>query len=130
MLGKKEILVVNPDQAIESLFVLVLQEEGYAVTTAESIGKAVELLSNSRVDLIITEAFYQHDPFVFDPAFIWKLRKVSGDTPIVLCSVAPSADGVRAGKFGLAAVVRNAFGIDELIDKASRLVGKPNLAQL
>ena len=114
MVAVRQILVIDPDEKMSELFVQLFELEGYGVTAVESLAEAMARLSESRFDLIITEALDQQDPFNFDPAFLTRLRSTA-NTPIILCSTAPSCDYLRASDFGLAAVVPKPFDIDRLL---------------
>ena len=128
-MATRAILVIEPDEHNAKLLDAVLVEEGYEVTNVRSLEEAIVLLSDrpsralGRFDLIITEAFNQSDYYRFDPAFLADLKSVAGDTPIVLSSVYPSTERLRAGAFGLAEVVRKPFTIEELLEKVHRLLG-------
>lgn len=120
-MAAKKILVVDPDPALAALVTRILEEEGYEVTTVESLEEAIALLTRSTFDLIITEAFDQSDQFDFDPSFLAKLKQVAPAPPIILSSTYPSTDLLHAGDFGLAEVVPKPFDLDDLLQKVSRL---------
>jgi len=128
--GERHILLVEPDPAFASLLTIILQEEGgHKVTTVPSPAEAAQLLSESRFDLVITEAFDQRDPFDFDPAFLSPLRAAGGDVPIILFSTYVQDSALRSGHFGLADAVPKPFDIDDLLRKVNRsLRPAPNIS--
>ena len=119
----KAILIVDPYEDDRALFALILREEGYEVAAAASREEVAALLAEVQFDLIITEAFEQPDCFRFDPAFLAALRSVADDTPIVLSSICPSAQTLRASRYDLVAVLPKPFTVEELLEKVSGLLG-------
>jgi len=69
------ILLVDDDPIITAGTGSDLEEKGYAVTTAESGEKAIELLNASFFDLVITDL--GHDADQWNGSF----EKIKGDTP-------------------------------------------------
>lgn len=122
-MATKTILVVDPDATVGELLASILGEENYRVATAQSLGEAAALLTSSEFDLIITEAFDQHDKFEFDSAFLSELASPTRSTPIVLCSTYASVSTLRSNDLGLADVVAKPFDIDDLLNKVNRLLG-------
>lgn len=121
-MATKAILVVDTNPALGELLARILKDEGYEVATVQSLPEAVAALSNSRFDLVITEAFGQTDQFEFDPAFLAELRSAANEVPIVLCSTYPSADTLRAGDYQLAEILPKPFTIDGLLRKVNKLL--------
>jgi DNA-binding response OmpR family regulator len=127
--GTQSILVVDPDVNLSDLVADILSEEGYPVTTAQTLDEAVERLAKSHFDLVITEAFDQPMRFDFDPSFLAQIRAVAGATPIALFSTYASTDTLRAGQYGLADVLAKPFDIDEMIKKVKRVLDGKGSAQ-
>lgn len=124
-MASESILVVDPDRGIRDLMTVLFTEEGYVVTTAQSLREALRLLSNSNFDLIVTEALGKSRMFFIDPGFISELRSVGGDVPIILVSIYAYEDWPRPVDFGLAAVVPKPFEIDQLLRIVGRALRKP-----
>ncbi len=118
------ILVVDPDPDLTKLLAYILEEEGHKVTSAQSLTQAVDLLSKTRFDLIVTEAFGQTEVFSFDPSFLAELSSLAGGTPIILFSTYAADNAIRPGDFGLAEIVPKPFDIDKLVAKVALLLGK------
>lgn len=118
-MAEKNILIVVPDKDVGVLLALALEEEGRAVTIVESLEEAEVLLSSSRYDLIITEAFGQNNIYFFNAAFTYDLRRAAGDTPIFLCSKCPSTHHLRSGYYGLAGVIPRPFMLEDVRAKVN-----------
>lgn len=127
MVSIKAILVIEPDEGVGEMLADILREEGYAVTVAETLQVGFTLLSDFHFDLVIAEAFGQRDLFRFDPAFLAKLELPGNAIPIILCSIYPSTDNLRAGDFGLADILHKPFEIVDLLDKVSRHLEHPHM---
>ncbi len=121
--GTQSILVVDPDINLSALVADILGEEGYHVSTAQTLDEAIGLLSKSHFDLIITEAFDQPMRFDFDPAFLARIRAVAGATPIALFSTYASTDTLRPGQHGLADIIPKPFDIDDMVKKVKGALG-------
>ncbi|MBI2952930.1 MAG: response regulator [Chloroflexi bacterium] len=124
-MATKAILVVDPDEGMAEFLTQLLEQEDYRVVVAECLRNAVARLSKAHFDLIITEALEQGQPYMFDPAFLSELRLVAYHSPIILCSIYPSTEYIRAPEFGLAEVVNKPFDIDELLRKVGNCY-RPN----
>lgn len=120
----KSVLVVDPDSPLGEFLALLLRKEGYETTLAQSLDKAITLLSVQAFDLIITEAFKQTNLFHFDPAFLDTFRERAPNIPIILCSVWASTDNLRKGNYGLAEVIPKPFDVDALLKKVSEVFGQ------
>lgn len=124
MRGKGAVLLIDADLAIGNFLTLLLQTEGYVVTVAESLDKAITLLAIQIFDVIITEAFGQTDVFHFNPAFLYLLRERAANIPIILCSVWASTDNLRKGNYGLAEIIPKPFDVDALIEKVNKVAAQ------
>lgn len=122
-MATRRVLVVDPDVDISNLAVLILEEEGYQVTTCLSLSEAAELLSKSHFDLVITEAFNQKHPFDFDPTYLTTIMQAAPSTPVILFSVYADIGFPHPGRFGLADVVPKVqFDIHDLARKVRRVL--------
>jgi DNA-binding response OmpR family regulator len=55
MTGKATILVVDDEENLRRTLALILQREGYSVTTAASVGEARECLKAGAIDLVFLD---------------------------------------------------------------------------
>jgi DNA-binding NtrC family response regulator len=120
--GISSILVVDPDVAVCDLLKLILSDGDCPITTVQTLDEACSELASKEFGLIITEAFDQADSFTFDPSFLDRYGSLARNAPILLCSIYPSSDSMKAGDFGLAEVVTKPFPIEELERKVERLM--------
>ncbi len=118
----KTILVIEPDKAIGDLLAFFLKDQGYDVVTVESLEEGKHLLSHTRFDLIITEAFDQTHRYDLDPAFLVALKPQAGKSPIILLSTYVATNSVRPGDHGLADVIPKPFDVDVLLRKVNKAV--------
>mgnify|MGYP005841631311 CR=1 FL=1 len=123
-MADETILLIDPDEAVGASVAGILEGEGYKVTTIRSLPLAVELLSSSRFDLVMTEAFDQRRTFDFDPAYLSALRSAAGRTPIILISTYVSTDTIRAYEYGLADAVPKPFELNDLLEKVGEVLKK------
>ena len=109
------VLVIDPDREVLEIVEVLLNEEGFDVVMTTTLGDASGLLQQERFDLILTEVFEQEDYLTFDPRFLESLQTAAPGIPIMIFSVFPSIDQVRAERYGLAGVVAKPFDIDNLL---------------
>lgn len=121
-MATKTILVVDPDSSVSALIASILREENYDVTTASSLTEANALLSKSRFDLIITEAFRQASQFDFDPSFLSQILLPTYRAPVLLCSTYASLGNLNFDSSIIADVLAKPFDLDDLLVKVERLV--------
>ncbi|MBI2954705.1 MAG: hypothetical protein HYY30_10350 [Chloroflexi bacterium] len=121
-MATKTILIVVPDQDVGAVLAFALAEDGHEVSIVDSLRQAKEELSKSDFDLIITDAFNQVSVFLFNSAFINELKRVAGETPVILCSRSPSTYHIRPDHYGLAAVIPRPFLLDRLLANVNRVL--------
>ena len=85
----KPILVVDDEQSITSALELILSESGFNVLTAHSFGEAIRILSDTDVDLIITD-FCLPDATGMD--LIIHIKREAPDTEVILMTAFGSLD--------------------------------------
>ena len=103
---KKTVLIIDPSHEFIELVTYVLGEHDYGTTGANSLTEALQILSQSQFDLILTEALDQTNPFDFDPSFLFQLQTLIPKTPIAICSIYSSVECLQAGDYGLVAILR------------------------
>lgn len=75
-----KILVVEDDNATRTALCGLLRKEGYDVIEASNGVEAVELFSNERVDVVITDVYM---PYLDGVALVEKIHASSPETPVV-----------------------------------------------
>ena len=119
----RRILVVDDDGAILDLLRLLLESEGYTVTTAASFQQARAAIAAGRPDLVLCDGhlldaapFVLLDHLAADPA--------TATLPVLVCSGAVREIEQAAERLTHAhgAVVLKPFDIDDLLATVSRLL--------
>ncbi|KIG01503.1 response regulator transcription factor [Caballeronia concitans] len=115
----KKILVVDDEFDILTTWRLVLEMEGYEVTTASNGRVALEAANMNAPDLVITDWMMPHKDgveLIRDLAASESLRKV----PVILMSAAANAPELEHPS---ARFRRKPFSIDDLIALVNHLIG-------
>jgi CheY-like chemotaxis protein len=126
---KAHILIIDDDQSILEMMRLVLEEEGgYRVTTAESIFEDVAAVERLQPDLILLDFLLQGRNTGWN--FLQKLRlhRPTKDIPIVLCTAALSdvkdQESILIQK-GIP-VLYKPFDVDELLHIVDQILSSPH----
>lgn len=113
------ILIVDDTEAIRRLLTVLLEDDGYVVTTASVRAEAELLLSESNFDLVITDAFSKDgDSALHETA---GLLAAAGETPVALFS-AHRIDPESVIAAGFADMLPKPFDIDELTQRIRGLL--------
>ncbi len=84
MAPKGQILVVDDDPDIRDSLRLILEKEGYQVSTAGDSQQALDELKRSRPQLMILDIMMNTDTEGFDLAFAIRGQEETRDLPIIL----------------------------------------------
>jgi len=114
----KRILVVDDDQDVRVSLGLYLGTS-YAVRVADCGPKALEMLEREQVDVIVLDLMM---PTMDGAAFMRALATHGHAIPVLVLSARHDAPEI-AKRIGAADVVVKPFGMDELENKLSRLLG-------
>jgi DNA-binding NtrC family response regulator len=106
------VLIVEDEHALSDLLRQVLEEEGYTVVTAASLGEAEALLLAESVDLILADLVESSEHG--DLGTVQVLLSLAGERPLLLCTGQPDAERL-ADETGLAGVVAKPFDLDVLL---------------
>jgi DNA-binding response OmpR family regulator len=113
MRERDRILVVDDDRDACELFVLVLEEAGYAVDSADSGFQALSLVSSKHPDLVLTDL---QMPGMSGLELIRRIRSFDAGVPVVLTTGLETRDlctGARA--YGAEACLEKPVNLDELL---------------
>ncbi len=114
MSGNKQpdILVVDDERSMREFLEIMLAQEGYRVTLAESGETACGILDGKKFDLVITDIRMKNIDGI---GVLKKARTVSPDTAVVLISAfATAATAVEAMKEGAYDYIPKPFKVKEL----------------
>jgi len=78
---RKQILVIDDDEAVRKSFMLAFEDAGYAVDTAESGEKGTEKVQDNKVDLIFLDLKM---PGLNGVETLRRLRELDKDVPIYI----------------------------------------------
>ncbi|MDQ2885589.1 MAG: response regulator [Chloroflexota bacterium] len=126
---KSHILIIDDDQSILEMMRLVLEEEGgYRVTTAENTFEDVDDVERLQPDLILLDFLLQGRNTGWN--FLQKLRlhRPTKDIPIVLCTAALSdvkeQEPILIQK-GIP-ILYKPFDVDELLHIVDQILSSPH----
>jgi DNA-binding response OmpR family regulator len=117
---RPRVLVAESDAATLRLLRLLLDNEGYEVTTATSTDRAAALLRANIFDLVITDSFSATPQAVL--ASTSEIREAAGKTPVILLTghrVEPTHAGAD-----FSGLLQKPFAIDDLITGLREAVGR------
>jgi DNA-binding NtrC family response regulator len=110
----KTVLIIDPSHEFIDLVSYVLNEHNYKTTAANSLSEALQILTRSQFDLIMTEALEQSNPFDFDPHFLAQIQNQATRTPVAICSIYSSIECLQSGDYGLVAILRKPIDLNHL----------------
>jgi DNA-binding NtrC family response regulator len=109
---KKKILVVDDEKPIRNACEVILVKEGYDVQVAESGEQAVQMLKESRYDLVIT------DLQMYDIGGVELLEHVSANYPgtdmIMMTGYGSTDTGLKRPEQGACAYIAKPFDLTAL----------------
>jgi DNA-binding NtrC family response regulator len=123
------ILLVEDDAPMRELLRGALSEAGYAVSTAEHGGAALEAVSRQRPDLVVTDLCM---PKVDGMELVMQLRRIAAGLPVIVISggmVGGTSDMLRAARLlGARRTLEKPFALQDLV-RAVREVIAPGSIQ-
>jgi two-component system, chemotaxis family, chemotaxis protein CheY len=110
--GSCHLLVVDDDPTIREMLEMVLDSEGYEVTTAPHGAAALALLDQIRPNAILLD---MKMPVMDGWGFLEQYRRLPGAKVPVIVLTAAQDDSRRAAEVGADAYVAKPFVIDDLV---------------
>ncbi|MFQ6572163.1 response regulator [Pseudomonas sp. UM16] len=118
----RRILVVDDEYLIANILGYALEDEGYVVETASNGQKALDILKDKQVDLVITDYMM---PLLNGEELAKNIRdQLRLSLPLILMSGAQAHEG-RDNPDLFVAVFDKPFDITTMIAKVKELVGAP-----
>ncbi|MDY6842963.1 MAG: sigma-54 dependent transcriptional regulator [Thermodesulfobacteriota bacterium] len=112
-MNNKKVLVVDDERGMRDLFVNILAEEGYNVTTAEDGQQAIELLESENFDIVLTDLKM---PKVDGIKVIERLKSVNyGGVGIVITGFGSIKSAISAMKAGAYEYITKPINVDEVL---------------
>jgi two-component system response regulator PilR (NtrC family) len=112
VMPKQKILVVDDEKSMCDFLEIMLQKEGYEVTSTTSGGKALELLDNNLYSMVLTDVKM---PGTDGFEVLRKTKEVSPDTVVIMITAYGSPEGaVTAIKEGAYDYITKPFRVEEV----------------
>jgi DNA-binding response OmpR family regulator len=118
----KEILVVDDSPQISKALSDLLTASGYAVRTAPSAERALQILESARFDLILTDLKMTGMTGIDLAEQV--LQKTPGLPIIILTGFGDMDSVIHALRLGVADYLKKPFSIDEVLSVVEREIGK------
>ncbi|MDD5044450.1 MAG: response regulator [Candidatus Omnitrophica bacterium] len=115
------ILVVDDEQVMRSLFTDLLGENGFNVTVVKNGKEAVDLIKEKFFDIAILD---MHMPVMNGIETLRHVRKISPKTSIVMTDSFPDAFAEDALKEGAISCIHKPFDIRDVIQVVNEAVKK------
>ena len=123
----EHILVVDDEQSILDFLGLLLDEEGYRVTTADTVTSARECLSNDTFDLVLCDIMMP-DGNGLD--LLQEIQKTDSRACVIMMTAYTSTrNAIEAMKLGAHDYVSKPFDVDELKVVIARALQKTKLVE-
>ena len=118
---ERNIMIVEDDEELHTLYGLYLQGENYHILRAFNGKQALEILSNAKPDLIILDMIM---PEMDGEAFLEEFHNRSGinKIPIIIASVNDNIPKKYLDMARIHAVLRKPFSIDTLVTKIKEAI--------
>jgi DNA-binding response OmpR family regulator len=115
------VLVVDDEWAIAGWLETIISEEGHRVLVASNGKRALEILENERVHLVIADFMM---PLVDGPALVSAMRAESrtADIPVIIMTALPEST-VRTRLDGYLVFLRKPFREAELLEGLRKALG-------
>jgi two-component system response regulator PilR (NtrC family) len=119
------VLIIDDEESIRDFLSLLFAEEGYAVTTTDSVGGARQELERSSFDLILC------DILMPDGSGLDLLQEIVADDPraavIMMTAYTSTKSAIEAMKLGAYDYISKPFDVEELKVVAQRALEKTEL---
>ncbi len=123
----EKLLIIDDEKSLVDLLALVFKKEGYAVRTALSAVKGLDLFEKEPADLVITD---MKMPQVSGMDVLRRVKEADPDVPVIMITAYGSIDqAVEALKAGALDYVVKPFDVDELKIIVARGLEKRRLTE-
>ena len=121
------VLVVDDELSMRELMVIVLQNDGYDVDTANDVEGAIGLLEKSQYDAVLTDLYMGQDRNAGMTLLSW-LEEHAPITPAIMMTAHGSVEtAIEAMKRGAADYIMKPFKNDEIRLLVERAIAQRNL---
>lgn len=124
---KHRVLVVDDELSMRELMVIVLQNDGYDVDTANDVAGAVTLLESNHYDVVLTDLYMGQDRDAGMKLLSW-LEEHAPSPPALMMTAHGSVEtAIEAMKRGAADYIMKPFKNDEIRLLVERAIAQRNL---
>lgn len=114
------VLVVDDERDVLNVFSEMLKLIGFKVYAVDNTADALNIMNNSKFDLIITDLIM---PDMNGLDFIKQLRKHGNNTPVVITSgLNPKKVMINFDEYGISEYIIKPFTINDIKQKLSKLM--------
>jgi len=113
------ILVVDDEEVMRSLFMDLLSERGFHISLAKNGKEAIELVKENFFDIAILD---MHMPVMNGVETLRAIRQMSPETSIVMTDSFPDAFAEEALKEGAVSCIHKPFNIQEVIEIVNKAI--------
>jgi CheY-like chemotaxis protein len=122
---QRHILAVNNSEEVLGVFRLLLEEEGYRVTTQSYLLKDMDEVRTLKPDLIVLDYMWSEEDGGWSMLQMLQMDRATAKTPIILCTGAKreiSELGDHLTQMGVTIVLKP-FDIDTLLEAIAKGLG-------
>ena len=117
----KKILIVDDEKSIRKTFRILIEKEGYSVSTAENAIQALQLIEDEDYDLIITDTIM---PQMSGLELTKIIRKTNPIVPIIVITGEPTLENKQiASEFKATEYMPKPIKIDDLFTTIENMLG-------
>ena len=126
-MGKQlDILIVDDEEVMRSLFTDLLSGRGHKVSTVADGKKAVELVKKNFFHIAFIDV---HMPVISGVETLSLIKKISPDTSVVMTDSFPDTLDKEALKEVIITCIRKPFNIQEVIEIVDKIIEEKDKAQ-
>lgn len=115
------VLIVDDELSIRQILEEIVTLYGYEAITADSAKKALGILPNTRIDLVMLDL---NMPNIAGEKFLDFIRKQGFKTPVVVVSAHVDKEiAQQLGRIGISGIVTKPFEVDRVIDVMNKALG-------
>lgn len=120
--GNENILVVDDEIALGLLAKTILEDKGYTVYQADSAKKALNLLAETSIDLLLTDIIM---PEMNGYELVEKIRSTNTHLPIIFASGFAGENNIAENKFSDISLISKPYNSNTLLSNIRRLLDSP-----
>ncbi len=118
------ILIVDDEEGLREGLSRLLEDEGYAVLCAEDGEQAIEIVRQTRVDLVLTD---MRMPGMSGIDLLKKVRKIREEIGVIILTGYGEIESyIEAMNFGAMEYVSKPFKVNELKFIVNKILNHPN----